>query len=269
MKINPHFGYYKASGIHALIIKLSRLGFGHGKLKKFLFKCWKKRNPKCPVDIIYHGIKLRLEPQYNTIEKNILFSPNLREAKELNYLSPYLENGGLFIDIGANMGYYSLMAAKQGADQILAIEPNPVLCERLSRMATLNNLNNIIDVANTGLGETNDSLLLTLNPFDLGSSSMVDKNMLGDKIKVPIITLPNLLNEKNIKQIDALKIDVEGMEDKILFPYFESVSNNFWPKLIIIEENDKFWKRNIIEWLLSNKYQKVDQTRGNLILKND
>lgn len=261
------FGTYKPKGLDAIAIKMAQSGLGRGKLKKSLYNFWQKRNPHYPVDISYHGLKLRLEPQHNTIENKILFSAKQREAVELDHLKKLLTNGGTFLDIGANFGYYSLMAAQMGADKVISIEPNPALHQRLSDIADLNQFNKIIDANCLGLGESESTLELTLNPVDLGSSSMADPDMVGEKIQVQILPLLKLLKDKNITAIDAMKIDVEGMEDRVLFPFFENAPKTLHPKLIIMEENASLWNRNILKWLLENGYNTKHKSRGNFILE--
>ena len=65
--------------IHVLI----KMGAGFGKLKKIYSKILTKINKDKPIDITYHGIKVRLYPHNNTIESKILVSSRLREGKEL------------------------------------------------------------------------------------------------------------------------------------------------------------------------------------------
>ena len=60
----------------------------------------------------------------------MFISSRLREGKELSIIQNYIKNGGIFLDIGANIGYYSLMAAKFGAKKVIGIEPNPIVLDR-------------------------------------------------------------------------------------------------------------------------------------------
>ncbi|MEM7618489.1 MAG: FkbM family methyltransferase, partial [Pseudomonadota bacterium] len=238
-----------------------------GKIKKVISNKWMKNNPDTPVDIQYHGIKLRLLPQKNTIESKILFSSRFREKKELLAIKEKIKNGGTFIDIGANLGYYSLMTAKAGAGKIIAVEPNPSLFNRLQQLSSLNGFDDVIEVFQTGLGAQKGQITLTISDEDLGSSSACNPDVNGKQIKIEVQILQDLLSQNGITKLDAMKIDVEGMEDKILFPFFENAPSSLHPSLIIIEENDNLWERNILQWLLENGYKTASQTKGNYILE--
>ena len=130
MKRNKRFGYYSPQGLIKIIYILIKIGIGFGKLKKIYAKILTRINKKNPIDIIYHGVKFRLHPHNNTIESKMFVSSRLREGKELDVISGFIKNGGTFLDIGANIGYYSLMAAKLGATKIIGVEPNPIVLDR-------------------------------------------------------------------------------------------------------------------------------------------
>ena len=64
-----------------------------------------------------------------------------------------------------------------------------------------------------------------------------------------------------------MKIDVEGYEDQILFPFFNSSHKNLFPEIIIIEHcNQKDWRNNIINFLIQTSYTMKEKTRANTIL---
>ena len=66
---------------------------------------------------------------------------------------------------------------------------------------------------------------------------------------------------------DVIKIDIEGMEDRALFPYFEAITSKHYPKLIVMEDGiNVHWERDILSWLLANGYHKAGRTRGNIML---
>ena len=108
-----------------------------------------------PVDIEYLGLQLRCYLGSNNIENRIILSSKIREQQELRLLKTCLNNGGTFIDIGANIGYYSLMAAKFGATQVISFEPNEIVRSRFEFNSRQNNFSNIIDISPLALGEKN------------------------------------------------------------------------------------------------------------------
>jgi FkbM family methyltransferase len=268
--INKKFGLYTPKGIINVIYILIKMGAGFGKLKKIYSRILIKINKDNPIDITYHDIKFRLYPHNNTIESKILVSSRFRESKELGIISGFIKNGGIFLDIGANIGYYSLMAAKLGATKIIAIEPNPIVLDRFTRNIKLNGFDRKIKTFQTGVGAKRASMDLRLSHIDMGSSSIVNSKLNSDKIKIKIIPLSELLKKEDITRVDVLKIDVEGFEDRVLFPYFRTLDKNLYPRLILMEDSSqKNWEQNIFEWLLANGYRVLTRTRGNTLITRD
>ena len=183
------FGTFTPVGPSRLILMLAQFGFGRGRLKHLFAKLWHRLNGDQAVDLQYHGLKFRLQPRRNTIESKIMFSSRQREKAELNMISRYLTDGGTFVDIGANIGYYALNAARLGAQKVIAIEPNPTILKRLNDNITLNNLSSKITVLDVAVGEEKGNAKLTISDSDYGSSSIVDRSVGTDYITVPILPL--------------------------------------------------------------------------------
>ena len=267
---NESFGYYSPQGLIRVIYILVKIGIGFGKLKKIYAKILTKINKKSPIDIIYHGVKFRLYPHNNTIESKMFVSSRLREGKELDVISGYIKNGGTFLDIGSNIGYYSMMAAKLGATKIIAVEPNPIVLDRLKANIKFNKFEKLIKTFQIGIGEKLSTLELRLSQSDMGSSSIVNTKLISDNIKIKVIPLEKLLKKEDITKVDVLKIDIEGFEDRALFPYFKNLNKKFYPRLVIMEDSSQTdWEENILEWLLANGYRVLARTRGNILITTE
>jgi FkbM family methyltransferase len=261
------FGFYAPDFTAKLVLALVKTGLGAGRVKSVFAHWWQKKYNTRPVDLVYQGLKFRLYPHDNTIDRKILFSRKLREKKELSYLQDLLDDGGVLLDIGANMGYYTLFGVRFGAGKVIAIEANPVMAARLKENIAFNSFQDTVRVFTVGVGDQKGVMTLTVSDQDMGSSSMVNKDISGKDVEVAIETLPSVLAEAGVEKVDALKIDVEGMEDRVLFPYLRGLPQDSLPKIIIMEDNRKFWKEDVIDWLLSNGYHTACQTNSNLVLK--
>ena len=270
MQRNESFGYYSPQGFIRVIYILIKIGIGFGKLKKIYAKILTKINKKTPIDIIYHGVKFRLYPHNNTIESKMFVSSRLREGKELDVISGYIKNGGTFLDIGSNIGYYSLMAAKLGATKIIGVEPNPQALERFKANIKFNKFEKLIKTFQIGVGEKQGFMELNLSEIDMGSSSIVNTKFNSDRIKIKVIPLSELLKKEGITKVDVLKIDIEGFEDRALFPYFKNLDKKFYPRLVLMEDSSQTdWEENILEWLLANGYRVLTRTRGNVLITTE
>ena len=153
------------------------------------------------MDLIYNGLKLRIRPFGNTIESNILFSSKTREKSELEFIKKFVDSNTLFLDIGANFGYYSLFVASFGARKCIGFEPNPVLIERMKENINLNKLSKKIVVAPFALGKNSKMVNLHISKFGLGSSSIVKNNSSLETIRVKQKSLKKALEELNSKNL--------------------------------------------------------------------
>ncbi len=92
------------------------------------------------------------------------------------------------------------------------------------------------------------------------------KNLFAKKV----ISLSELLKKEGITKVDVLKIDIEGFEDRALFPYFETLNKKHYPRLILMEDSSQTdWDENILEWLLANGYRVLARTRGNVLITTE
>ena len=233
------FGRMRPAPFGRLLLAFVKIGFGRGKLKFALNVLWKKMYGLRLVDVRYHGLKLRVLPFGNIIEAKILFSSRLREKTELDEIAKVLIDGGTFLDIGANIGYYSLMAVKFGASSVYAFEPNPELAERCKVNVSLNGFGGTLKVLNHALGARTGKARLVIASHDLGSSSIVRDHVGDEFIEVDVKPLMQVVLSQKIRRIDVMKIDVEGMEDAVLRPFFEQVDAALYPGMMIIEDTCK------------------------------
>lgn len=240
-------------------------GLSHGKVTKQIIKLWKKQHGDL-VDISIDNIRYRLNLSDNLTDAKILASSKRYDHKELRALTRACRQG-VFVDIGANIGYYSLRVAAGGAASVLAIEPNPPTLERLRFNISINKFDDRITVAPIGIGPSGTANFFSTG--DLGSASLI-KSASDRSSAIVIQTRPllDIINENGIERIAGMKIDVEGIEDRALLPFFEAAAKPLWPSCLVIEHcHHQEWETDIIEYLLENGYRSVNKTRANTILK--
>lgn len=260
------FGTYFPSWQGKILRFIISLGVSRGKSKRIFQFLWKKFVGNKSVDIYYNGLKLRVNPFGNTIESNILFSSKIREKEELKIIKNFTKPSTLFLDIGANFGYYSLFVAGFGARRCISFEPQPILINRINENRVINNFVDNIDIAPFALGGGAGKVELQIAKSGLGSSAIGRKIESSDSTEVEQKTLNTALHEFKENKVDIIKIDVEGLEDEILYPYLSKLKKEYLPSLIIIEDNAADWNLNIIEWLKETGYEQAGKTRGNVFL---
>lgn len=136
-----------------------------------------------------------------------------------------LQPGGVFVDIGANTGYFSIIAGHLvgSSGRVVAFEPNPEVRARLERNVVTNALNDRIVVCGVALGgheQDEASFYLSCCSTNDGLSSLSrsavafrDGGLRADVLtKVRVRTFDALAEELGLGRIDVVKVDVEGAE---------------------------------------------------------
>lgn len=222
-------------------------------------------------DTTLWGMRLRLYPRRNGCEKNALFTPQMFDTMERRVLGDAVKakrGAFTFVDIGANVGLYSLYLASCGEVRTLAIEPQPGILERL-RFHLAANPAAKVDVWPVALSDRDGEVTLVLNASDSGGTH-IDKAGLdpgGQRVSVPAKPLLSVLSEAGITSIDALKIDVEGAEDIVLAPFLRDAPQSLLPHLFLIEDTRGFWSVDLFALLASRGYTEAERSRQNVALR--
>jgi len=185
------------------------------------------------VDAEVWRLKLRLRARGNLSEQRLLLMPQYLDATERQILADELKPGSCFLDIGANIGVYSLWVAATCGPQVRieAFEPDGELCERLRFNLTNNQLKQV-HLNPIALGDHEGEVRLISGAGNKGENRVEST---GEGTAVPMTTLPAFLARAGIARIDALKIDVEGHETDVLEPLFQQSPRSVWPRLLICE----------------------------------
>lgn len=213
------------------------------------------------VDAEVEGLRLRLHTQDNVSERKFLFMPQFFDPFERALLRERI-GGGVFVDVGANAGIYSLTAAAGGAARVLAIEPNPAVLGRLLFNARANGFD--IATEQAGVAEAAGTFDLVLDDSNLGGSSLSLARG-ARKIAVPCLPLADILDRHGITRVDALKIDIEGAEDRALVPFFNAAPPALFPRLLILEDSRGSWRLPLPAALEKAGYALLKRTRMNLV----
>jgi FkbM family methyltransferase len=170
--------------------------------------------------------------------------PNLTKLLLTRFASSAQRN---FIDVGANIGYFTCLMSKLAgpAGGVLAIEPEPQNLKLLEQNIKINNLTNVV-VHPCALGASEGAAMLGLyKSSNRGRHSIVDADA-KSRIKVPVRTLDHLAKdfERNINSWSLVKIDVEGYEGFVIdgatetLPTIETLVMEFSPVLLKMAGQD-------------------------------
>lgn len=222
------------------------------------------------VDDVVDGMRLRVHLQGNVCERRYFFTPRLFDRAEREFIRTTLPAGGRFVDVGANVGLYSLWAgaAAGPSGRVLALEPNPAALERLRTNIQSNGFTDRIDVLPVAAGDVDGELELWLDPSNLGGSSLRRSD--GRRaVRVPVRPLLAIVLEAGLSGIDIMKLDIEGYEDAVLLPFLRDAPATLLPGAIIIEDSQERWQSDLIARLEATGYRIHQRSRMNLVLARD
>jgi FkbM family methyltransferase len=153
----------------------------------------------------------------------------LAEYEEMCFLLHFLRSEDTFMDVGANVGAYTLLASGEIGAHTLSIEPIPSTFQYLDDNVNLNKIEDKVLLLNIGLGSKEGNLRFT-SAFD--TVNHVASAGESDTVDVPMKTIDQIVGKIPI----LIKIDVEGYETEVLKGAKELLSNSAL-KAIIIELN--------------------------------
>jgi FkbM family methyltransferase len=234
--------------------------------------------PDGALDVERWGLRMRLHPRDNGCEKNLLFTPRMYEPEELAQLENDIARAKVqarrftFVDIGANVGLFSLFVASRAERdaRILDIEPEPGNLRRLEFNVRANPGVPITTIPKA-LSDEAGVVAVELDQHDRGGTrtkKIGQTEASTGTVRVPSQTLLDVLAGEGVDAVDALKIDVEGSEDVILAPFFRDAPPRLWPRLVIVEDSRPSWKVDLMSVMQGCGYQLIALTRHkNLMLR--
>jgi FkbM family methyltransferase len=261
------FGAFAPNTAQAAIISLAH----RSRLKRGAFRPWLSRLVNLlragPVDVPYQGGSFRFYHQASATERGALFNPDYN-LEELSFLRAHLPAGGMFVDIGANVGTYALVLARDvGANgTVIAVEPHPVTHARLAFNNSACGYTQTRLIA-AAVSDADGEVMIETDGGNLGASHVVTGTATSEAIKVPALRLQRILKEAGVAKVDALKIDIEGFEDRALVPFFKEAPQAQWPRAVVIEHLSRDeWQQDCIADMLARGYAEAGRTRSNTFL---
>ena len=271
MDTESPFGTYKAEGVVRAAWKLADRHELSASLRKRL-RALVSRLFKGPYDTEADGLKFRIYPGQNYDDRKILAKGRLPERAEHKLLTPYLTPGTIFVDVGANIGSYTLFAASCGAE-VLAVEANPETAAKLAFNIQANGLNRVT-LAEVAIGDQSGTLSLWSEPSNCGFATLVEDLTTGEWAgdwspkEVAVRPLTEVVGDNGLTRIDVLKVDVEGFEDRVVLPFLRTADRALWPRVIMLETNCRpHWAEDCTSELEALGYKATGSTNDNTVFE--
>ncbi len=144
--------------------------------------------------------------------RDIYFN-RLHEFEEMCFVAHALSDKDLFIDVGANIGAFSVMASGVTGARSIAFEPAPISFSYLQKNIMINNLTSKVELLSKAVGDQSGHVVLE-GCQGTGNSISVDDSVNSSQPRVELITLDSL--DCTSSDSIFLKIDVEGYEEKVI-----------------------------------------------------
>lgn len=153
---------------------------------------------------------------------------NFPEYEVMNFINKTVENGDIVVDVGANIGSESVLAASRGKKvKVYAFEPTKSLIPLLNENIFINDFYNRIEIIQKAVSNKNGKVRFVLeneseiNHLDISSNNKPKNNRIDHldikkTVQIDSVTLDTFIKEKSLKKIKLLKIDVEGAELLVL-----------------------------------------------------
>ena len=179
------------------------------------------------------GAKISVDARHRELGR-ILLGQGVWEPVQTRLFESLLQSGMVFVDVGAHVGYYTLLGARRVLPngRVYAFEPAPDSFRALTRNIAQNGFSNVT-AEPMAVSRASGSAIFTLSECDSASHSLARSLHAGRQIEVPTISLDDYFAGREAK-LGVVKIDAEGAELAILEGMQQILARN--PELILFTE---------------------------------
>ena len=170
------------------------------------------------VSRLFNGNKIELHPRQFVSQNIFLFG--VFEPQEAKWFYRTVKTGMTIIDVGANIGQYTLLAADRVKDsgKVISFEPAQENFEILQRNVHLNKFDDRVKIIKSAVGSTIGTCEFVLTSD--GGSNFISQNSsngsMSKRVIVPCLTLDSFISCQNFEKIDLIKIDAEGADFEVI-----------------------------------------------------
>lgn len=180
-------------------------------LKRYIY--WQVGSRLVPGDVLAPFVDktfLRVRPGMTGATGNVY--TGLHEFEDMAFVLNCLRKGDLFVDVGANIGSYTVLAGGAVGARCISIEPIQSTFNNLVDNIYLNHLKEVAQPLNIGVGDA-DGILRFTTSCDTVNHVLADGDSMADSVEVPVRKLDDLLQGQ---EPVLIKIDVEGFETNVV-----------------------------------------------------
>jgi len=234
---------------------LKRLPF----LRYVYDKCFlQRRLPNQELILSWDGQRIMIRNPRHSLIGREMFLNGIWEPEVTKYICPRIAQGMTVIDVGADIGYYTLLFAKRVGTEgrVIAFEPIPSAIEKLEQNIRLNGYTNVT-VCHYALFSSSGHAILE-SPFQLSRINPAKTTSEKKDIQVQTRVFDECVSNLKVQRIDLVKIDVEGAELDVLHGMRHSLERYHPALLIEVHPNTigyfNHGSEDLVKFLAAMKY---------------
>ena len=215
-----------------------------------------------------NGVSLNLSPS-DMIGNALIFLPQYFDFRERDLLTGIVKEGDFVVEIGANIGQYTVLLSKMVGDKghILAIEAETNNFDALTKNVSLNGAVNV-SLENVGVSDRRETLSLLLNSTgNNGGHSFFEQSDTSNPPLQKVACLPLAEVLSQFRCPDFIKLDIEGFEFRVLKGFFDATNQSRWPKILMIEDIDHRREGDAVELCTQVGYSQIERFDSNVFLR--
>ncbi len=214
------------------------------------------------------GSTVLVVPPYRFLVPRRELDSAVRNAEHVFFLRDYervkgFEPEGVVVDIGAYLGFYSVRASRR-SEAVVAVEANPLACHYLKVNLRLNSARSVKPLC-AAIDQESGARTFYVAERIINSSLLLeyveDFSKLSAVIRVPAVTLGQLLELVGIEEVDLLKVDVEGAEARVLRGGRELLERGVF-KRVVVEVHPPYSTAREVAELLGPRYRSLVLAEG-------
>jgi len=172
-----------------------------------------QRTVRRPWTVRWHdGLRLVCHPHDHVTTMAMYYG--LYDRAEMRFLLAWLRAGDTFLDVGANVAPYSLLATRVPGVRAVAFEPGTLARERAEANIALNRVGGAVTLVPRAVSERDGAARLSADRW--ATNALVDGTYAGEAEEVETVSLDSYVTAAGVEQVSLVKVDVEGHEPAVL-----------------------------------------------------
>lgn len=213
---------------------------------------YEKLNPNCELEVDGKKLLFATPSSFTRWRVESIFTKEPWTIEWLNELT----SEDLLLDVGANVGMYTIWAAAIRNCDVIALEPESMNYSILNKNIMQNKLDKLVKAYSIGLSNSNEFCMLNMQDLRAGGSNHSAGEALNFNLEpmsinfqqgCVVFKLDDLIEKKNIPIPSRIKIDVDGFEHKIIEGAKQTLQNTKVKSLLIETNTNLQEHKNMIQ----------------------